>query len=400
MKQHPVKYSLCIALISLAILTTGCVDKPKDATVGEFHAVPINNFAKTWTVDLGLSKGAKAQSVYVFDNLIIVYADDDTAHVVDRLSGQLKFIHELPVRSGTRHAPSILGDKIVYPATSQLKVYSIKTGQLLNQFDVRYALRTAASGSGNNLYIGADHSNGGRLEALDLSRNNSLPRWELMTVAPLRAAPIYYKGIVYMASEDGIVRAVNEEKHSVWSLDDKLDGSFATSGPIVADIRVDESGLYVASTDTKLYCLKLSNGKIKWQYFAGVPLDQPPYTTNDTLYINIKGRGLTAISKLEGEFNRKPKWSTTDAVQFLADDDKYTYVLLKSNQVAALDKATGELKFTSNRKDLTHFGINMRDGLVYATDGDGNLLQIKPVVRQGVVGELVMIVRPLELASR
>jgi hypothetical protein len=208
---------------------------------------------------------------------------------------------------------------------------------------------------------------------------------------------VLYQGSIFFAAQDGTVRAVSEERGSLWERDDYYDGAFKASGAVVANIRVDESAVYVASSDTKLYALNRGSGKIKWQYFTGVPLINPPFTTNDTLYITVPGQGLTAINKLEGDYNRKPRWIAPKATRFLADDDKYTYVLLDSNQVAALDKATGQIKFSSTRNDLTQFGVNQKDGLVYATDPEGNLLQIKPVIKQGVVGELVLDTHPLDL---
>ncbi len=395
MKQH-----LWIGLLSLATLANGCVNKKAPPPSIEFRPVAVNNFAKTWTVNLGMAEGAKPTNIYVFDNLIIVYADDNTAHVVNRQSGELKYIHPLPKDAGDLHAPSVIQDRIVYPASSTLKVYSVRTGALLNEVNYPFAMRTGGTGNGPNYYVGAHFPNGGRLVAIDLTRKTSLNRWEVMTVASIRSAPILYGGIIYMAAEDGKVYAITEERGAVWARDDTFVGAFRTANDILGDIRVDETAVYVPSRDTKLVALNRSSGKIIWQYFAGVALESGPTSTNDTVYIHVKDQGLTAINKLTGEYNRKPRWSKPNAEKFLADDDKYTYVLLSSGQVAALDKATGEQKFLSTRNDLTQFGVNTKDGLVYATDNAGNLLQVKPVVKQGIVGELVLDVRPLEIAGR
>jgi outer membrane protein assembly factor BamB len=395
-----VKRHLWIGLVSLAALAGGCASHKAAESGPVFHPVAVNNFARTWSVDLGLH-GAKATETFVFDKLIIVYADDHTAHVVDRQSGQLKFINQLPIHSGEVHGPAVVGDLIVYPATSSIRSYSIKLfGRLVREVEYPFALRSAGTGSGNDFYLSADYANGGRLEALDLTSNISLPRWEVMTVAQISGKPILYQNVIYVASRDGEVRAITEERGGLWALDDTRDGGFKAAGKIIGGIAVDESAVYVASTDSNLYALNRATGKIKWRYIAGIPLEDTPVTTTDMAYIYVNGQGLTAISKLEGDYFRKPKWSVRDATKFLADDDKYTYVLLESNQVAAIEKTTGRQKFVSTRTDLSNFGVNPKDGLVYATDPDGNLLQIKPVVKQGVVGELVLDVRPLEIASR
>jgi outer membrane protein assembly factor BamB len=43
---------------------------------------------------------------------------------------------------------------------------------------------------------------------------------------------------------------------------------FVTSGRIVGDVKVDDSGVYVASTDSKLYALDRGTGKILWKYYG------------------------------------------------------------------------------------------------------------------------------------
>ena len=128
MKQH-----LLVGLLTLSAFMGGCASKDKGPKTAEIKPVPVNSFNKTWYADLGL-KGAKAQNVYVFDELIIVYASDNTAHVVDRKTGTLKFIHLLPRDAGQQHAPSVFGDRIVYPATSALKVYWILCRPMSRRF--------------------------------------------------------------------------------------------------------------------------------------------------------------------------------------------------------------------------------------------------------------------------
>ena len=43
-----------------------------------------------------------------------------------------------------------------------------------------------------------------------------------------------------------------------------------SKGHPVTDLKADDFGVYVAATDTKLYCLDRATGKIKWQYFARI----------------------------------------------------------------------------------------------------------------------------------
>ena len=61
--------------------------------------------------------------------------------------------------------------------------------------------------------------------------------------------------------------------------------------------------------------------------------------------------------------------------------------------MVARDKKTGEVKFTSRRHDLDVFATNTlkEDGVVYAATKAGRIIAIKPILKPGVVGEVVRV---------
>jgi outer membrane protein assembly factor BamB len=168
---------------------------------------------------------------------------------------------------------------------------------------------------------------------------------------------------------------------------------FKTGSAIVADLAVDEQTLYVASTDTKLYALNRNNGRIQWTYHGGAPLRTSPAVTTDMVYQYVRGRGVVAIDKRAGKFNREPLWVAGDATQFLAQDETNAYVRRRDNAIVARDKKTGEVKFTSQRRDLDVFGTNTmsNDGVVYASTREGRVIAVRPILRAGVIGEVVQL---------
>jgi outer membrane protein assembly factor BamB len=179
-------------------------------------------------------------------------------------------------------------------------------------------------------------------------------------------------------------------------------GTFITYGQIRADVKADEFGVYVASTDSKVYCVDRNNSKIKWQYFAGAALQDSPVVTKDRVYQAIPGRGVAAINKTEQKNNTQPQWQynrealwvVENALQFLADDDKYAYLRGRDNTIIAVDRATGEVTFESTRSDFDVFGSNDKsDGIIYASTSRGQVMAIKPVLRPGSVGEIVLETR-------
>jgi outer membrane protein assembly factor BamB len=214
--------------------------------------------------------------------------------------------------------------------------------------------------------------------------------WELMIPhGGLQSTPAVHKDVLYIGGGDGNVYAVAAaNREAVWPLKDNV---FKTEGPIVADLAADETGVYVASTDTRFYCLNGGSGRLKWQYYGGRPLTGDPVVTATQVYLPVPDAGIAAFAKGDGEYNRRPLWLAVGMSKFLAEDEKHVFLLRAAdNVIVAVDKLTGEQLFESTRRDLTVFGSNHApDGTIYAASKTNRVLAIKPVLRPGVVGELV-----------
>jgi outer membrane protein assembly factor BamB len=207
------------------------------------------------------------------------------------------------------------------------------------------------------------------------------------------AAPAVYQGLVFAGSRDGGVYAVRADtRANLWP--GLEPGYFKTGGEILADLAADKDGVYVASRDSKLYRLDLNTGRVRWTYHSESPLreDSDPVPTTTHVFIFVRDKGLVAIDKSGPEEIKSPKWVLPEGRQFLASDEKYAYVRTDKNAIAAVDKATGKVAFSSRRPDFTHFATNTsdKDNNIYATTSGGLLYRVKPVLKPGTIGEWVM----------
>jgi hypothetical protein len=100
---------------------------------------------------------------------------------------------------------------------------------------------------------------------------------------------------------------------------------------------------------------------------------------------------VAAIQNGDGPFNRKANWVALGMTEYLSEDDKLVYLRRGGdNAIVAVDKQTGEQRFENNRRDLVAFGVNRKnDATIFAASKTNRVLAIKPVMRPGVVGELV-----------
>jgi len=392
------------ALAACLALTGGCRGNKKPAQ-NTGQALPLQTFARQWATDLTLSRDT-LRTLHVRPDSIYAYTAGGRAVSLSRDGGSVQFSRPIKGGQTALHAPVVMNEKIelptdresttaipvVFPTATTLEVLEKGTGRFIRSVGLKFSVRSDAVGRGGMVYLGAAERGSSRAAALDIREPYVPVRWELMTPgAAVSSTPALWEDAVYFGGEDGNVYALSTaDREPIWPLAGHV---FKTGSAIVAPLSVDAENLYVASTDYKLYVLNRNNGKLKWQYFGSNALLAGPAVTSDTVYQYVPGTGLVALDKAQGEFMRKPRWVAEDATQLLAQDDRNAYVRTKNNRIAARDKKTGEVRFTSQRKDLTVFATNLvkEDGMIYAGTKAGRVIAIRPVLKPGTVGEVVMV---------
>ncbi len=369
-----------LAAATLAPPTGGCARR-QQATLGP---VPANGFVRHWGADFQLKRD-EADRLFLRDDFVFLYTRNNVVYTLSAAGGQLLAMNQVAAPRSDVRSPVLLGDKIVFPTLATMEVYD-RSGRRIASVELDRPTRGPAVAQGNFLYMGVDHGRGGRLVKFDITRPFGKTLWELMTFAAISAAPAVYEDVVYAASEDGRLYAVNAARDPVWPIEGN---TFVTAGRIVADVKVDDFGVYVASMDSKLYCLDRSTGRIKWTYYGAAPLREAPVALADRVYQYVPRRGLVAINKTEGQITRDALWVAPAARRFLSADGENVYVLTSQGSIAALDRNTGEPKFRSRRSDFAVTAQNTRDSTIYAATRDGQVYAIRPVLRPGTVGEIV-----------
>jgi outer membrane protein assembly factor BamB len=383
---------------SLAIVILGSIGACTETVPFKHNAVsvlPMGSLERAWFVDLD-TKSDPVNRIDVRDKMVYVYTDSKRVICYDRKAGTPQFTMQVKSPDINMRPLVELKDRLVFPTATSLEVYDNK-GAFDKSIPLERPLQSDAAGENEMVYFGSAGPHGGLVEAYDVSAPYAPQRWEFLTHdgGNVSAGPTVYSGVVYSGSEGGEVDAVTVQRAQIWDTDH---GNFLVYGPITADMKSDEAGLYIASRDTNLYCVNRTTGKLKWQYFAGSPLTESPVTTSDTVYQYIPGKGLAALDKIAGAFNRTPRWIHPTATQFLAEDEKYAYLADPHGSgyaIIAVDKQTMKQAFESDHKDFTVLGTNRgKDSLIYAGYADGKIFALQPVLKAGQIGELVMTTPP------
>jgi outer membrane protein assembly factor BamB len=404
MRKHLLSLLICTAAASAGALVaaSGCREKPEPPEpIPAAGPIPLNHFVRAWASVVDIPAGDEVKSLHRRDDTLFVYTKSGQILSMAADTGKVRWVQQIRStdRAGIR-PPVVQKERIVIPTSSTLELFEPTEGHFLRSVPLQVAARSNAVGFGDLVFLGGDYQGAGRVVALDVTRDYVPKIWELMVVkGGLASTPAIFDDVLYIGGGDGnvyAVAAVNRE--ALWPL---KDNAFKTEGPIVADVAVDETGVYVASTDSRLYCLQRGSGRLKWQYHGGRALTEDPVVTPAGLYLPIPDTGMAMFDKGDGEFLRKPKWIVKGMTQFLAEDERMVYLLRGAdNAVVAVDKATGQQRFTSNRRDLISFATNRKgDGVIYAASKTNRVMAIKPVLRPGVVGELVLNEVPMNAAG-
>ena len=377
------KKKLLTLMLAAACVVAGCKTSSKHE--GAVTELPTDSLRKQWTRDLQM-KGDQPRDMYVRGGSLFIYSENNVLYHMNRLSGAVVFMSDIAKPGATVRAPLLAKDAVVVPVGTRLEFLD-KRGFYEKTIELRSPIRSGVATDGTAYYMGLDAADGtGRLISVDIKRPYSPAHWELMVGGGISSTPAFIGGALYAGSDDGNVYALTADRLAVWGINR---GMFTTGGPITGDITAEKSGVYVASADSKLYCLDPGSGKVKWQYFAGSALYDSPAVTATSVYINVRDKGLTAIDKTQGKTHRQAKWVCADANMFLAEGERHAFLRGKNNMILAVDKTTGEVVFRSRRKDLVAFATNTTDGLIYAGTKSGEVMAAVAVLTHGTVGELV-----------
>lgn len=374
-------------LIGLSVLAMGCAPADRGyQPPAEPVSIPARSFMKQWSYDLG-SRAGRPAALHVSEDLLFVRTVENNVFVLVRDTGELRFLRDVTDRHDRIFPPVLTEDWIIFPTHTQLVMYDRIAGrQRVVELDV--SVRTPAVYGDKRMFFGIDSARGGRIIAVDPRAEFSHVVWRVMTMGALSAAPVLHTDVLYFGDEDGFVYAASTEGDAAWP----LKGSrFNARGPILADLVVDDYGVYVPVNNGVLYVLDRTTGKVKWQFFANRGLRTSPVVGRELVYQYVSGTGIVAIDKLQGEFTRKPIWTLSEGVQVLSEDAERVYIATNQHRIVAVNKADGKVVFQSERDDFRTFATNQLDSTIYAATPEGHLYAIRPVLTPGQIGELVLL---------
>ena len=386
-----------LALLALLGLAGGCKTPPPPKVEAKAQPLPNGSFKVAWTGEVDAAKYGAPDRIFLRDDLVLVYTAQNVVYALST-SGSLRFYSDDVVgRNDRLWPPAVLDAKgrlganiarvLVFPSNTTYVLLN-EQGQRVQSVDVSQgsyaqAITSPTSSADGLCYVGLADQFGGRVVTVDPTKEVAPVINPAQVRGPVISRPLAYGNTIFAADDTGTVTAITPDRKLAWAQ------TFTANGPIRADLTADNFGLYVPGTDGSLYVLDRNTGRLKWQYFAQVPLYRPAVVGEKNVYLPVADAGVVALSKTQGDtVSRKPLWTVADAQDILSQDAQNLYLLGKDGHLIAVDKETGEEKFRSQYNNLTLFAQNDKGARIFAADASGRVVAIDPVLGRGEIGRL------------
>lgn len=212
-----------------------------------------------------------------------------------------------------------------------------------------------------------------------VSKLDGAVRWDKKFGGRMFAGAAVRDGVVYVPSGDGVLRALKAGTgEQLW---DYSPGEELVTTPVLAGGKA----LLVSQSDT-LFAVDAETGKWVWQYRRDLPSGftvrgaGQPLVEGDRVYQGFSDGTVVALGLDDGVSRWEKRVTTSGGSQFLDVDSTpvlehgVLYVASYKDGVAALDAATGDLKWFTARPGVTSL---LPRGDVLFTSGDGQVAGVQ-----------------------
>ena len=218
--------------------------------------------------------------------------------------------------------------------------------------------------------------------------------WKYKTGGPIQASPVVAYGMVYVASTD----------HRLYALDAKQWGfkwSFEAGGVIRYAPTVWNNRVYFSARNNHVYALNAETGDWLWEFRSDTWMDSPPILSKGRLYIGAYTRKIHVIDATTGELESQLQGRVyIDGIEYVcsqgqlrpispqhnvntwreltpltysypASANGVVYIGARDNQIHALDIESREEIWSYPTKGFIDAAPAISDGVLYVTSDDG-----------------------------
>jgi outer membrane protein assembly factor BamB len=164
-------------------------------------------------------------------------------------------------------------------------------------------------------------------------------RWEHGVSSYIGGNPVVKNGVVYFASGDGDIYAVDGKKNILlWQ--------FAMGEPSHSSPAISNDTVYIGGQDHVFRAIDRNNGRLRWKYQTGYSINSSPAVSGGTVYFGSFDRYFYALDAVNGELKWKFKFDAEERIHDCPAIGKgVVYFSSDRGTLYSLDAQTGELRW-------------------------------------------------------
>jgi outer membrane protein assembly factor BamB/tRNA A-37 threonylcarbamoyl transferase component Bud32 len=227
----------------------------------------------------------------IYEDNVIFGSEDKQVYAVHYRTGRLVWTAhtEGPVRGSPRIAD---GHAFIGSDDTYLYALNTETGYEAWRMQLGGAIRSTPWLTREEIFVGTEE---GDFYCLDF---RGQVKWTQRAKRAITSSPTVRDGIVYFASLDGMVYAL--EAASGWMVWRFRMGKGSISSPAV-----DEKLLYIGSIDKHIYAVDLKNGREAWRYRTDHQVNSSPVRYRDAVYVGSADGCLYCLDAATGQLRWK-----------------------------------------------------------------------------------------------
>ncbi len=360
-----------LGIIGLALLVSGCLHERRDHPFVDaderiaHRRVELQKhlgllpLASEWDHVIpyrGIREG------YLEEDLVFVQTEDHWVHVVDSATGITRWTLDMQMPISAR--PGLNAEVVALLSHDVLWVVDRRTGGVIKKIILDFVPSSPPTPVGNRIYMGSFDE---YLYAFNWQ--NELRDWRYKTDGAVTAKPIFLSPFLIFASHDNTVYVLRETNGTTNS-------TYATVGPITADLSSALRTVYGASRDFGVYAM---SSALEWKFLGDSPFLKAPFRIEsrgedqeDTVYAVSEQETLYAIDPIFG----KERWHVGGIDRVLFRGKGHDFALQPDKILVQIDNRTGEIRGHFDLGAFDFFFVNKTTNALIVGTHDGYLFSM------------------------
>lgn len=325
-----------------------------------------------WQAEFPLLQGDRVEAIYLLDDNLYLTTEQGELLAIHAEVGLLRWARRVTEREfrtfPPTHASGGEGGPVVVTHLSGISILDRYSGDLIKSIPVMFAPGGAAIANRTDYFAGGADGHFYAMRWAGLGESQPVRLWWVLTDGPTRATPAFlHENVLCFASRGGGVYCCTaDRKRLLWQR--RVDGT------IPGEFDVDETGVYVATSDRSVYGIDRIDGRLNWQRRLPEVLYEGPVAAQGTVYQYCEGHGVFAIDATYGDV----LWTCPEGRRFVARGQDEVCLITAGWRLAILDNGTGRVLrgFSVPRETLA--AAQRDDATLYFASDDGRVLCAKP----------------------